>query len=352
MNLIMKRGLKLSALSIIFINFISLVSAQFYSGYGGISFRNFLDAWDPQTIVFIITFGVFFAFLHKVLIGRFFKGHDSTSAVVSGLLAFGMSYGIYKLDFINVDNLFFNLGISGDVLWPVLIFILSAILVFMIWKLKSKTFWILGILMIILSFTEIIYEKGAAFVIGLVLIGIGVVWKRIFSNKYDWDTEKSRGNAGWWFWLGLIALIAGFFTGAGFLIIGGTVITILGLFFWNKSRKKLKQLGDLAGKKTLGGAKKFGGWTGRKTIGKTPLTKGRLMSKKRAEEAARKEEAKRIKEFRKKQRKMKKKLQKEYDKQKKVYQNTNIPYNVRKSAGVEMQKIAQQALQLGINLKY
>ncbi len=49
---------------------------------------------------------------------------------------------------------------------------------------------------------------------------------------------------------------------------------------------------------------------------------------------------------------LRKKLQKRYDKRKSIYQNQNVPYNIRQMAGREMQVIAQQAVNEGVQITY
>lgn len=226
----MEKRLKPIIFALAFINFIGVVSAQFYSSYGRFSFGNFLNSLDVQVVVFFISLIIFFALLHLWIIGRLFRGNNTLSAIISGALAFGMSYGIYKLEFFDVDSLLFSLGISGDVLWPILVLILTLFILLMVWKFKSKAFWLLGIMLILLGSTDLIYEGGIALSIGIVSIGIGLVWSLISKGKYSKEDEIRQAKKGWtWALGGFLLFLLGSILSFGYLIIAGIILWVAGL---------------------------------------------------------------------------------------------------------------------------
>ncbi len=236
-----KRHIQISFFAILLINLMGFVSAQFYGGYGRFSFANLLESMDPRTVVFIISFGVFFALLHRI-IGKLFRENTTVSAVVSGLLSFGMAYGIYKLDFIDWNGFLFDLGISSDVMWPLMAIIILIVISLMLWKLKSWTFLVLGILMIGLTFTELIYEKGAALIVGFILLIIWLfAWKRT-RKKYSWNKEKNQFGGKLYFIGGLLLIVLGGLLGSIWLIILGVLLWIMALIVRiNKRRKQNPQ---------------------------------------------------------------------------------------------------------------
>lgn len=347
-----KEVARIGIFSFFLISFMNLVSAQFYRSYGRFSFTDLINALDPETVIFVILFGIFFAVLHLWILGRFFRGHQTVSWVVSLLVSFGMTYGIYINGWINVNNLLFGLGLPSDILWPAIVVVLSIFIILLLWKFKYTGVLILGALFILLGLTDLVYEGGASLIIGIVLMILGFIWRGISKKKRAWfdaEIEKTKGPS--WFIFGILLLVAGTLTGIGWVLIGGLLIIILSVFFWKRSKDRarnyLKQGGHWAKRKGVEGAQALG----RGTVGRTSLTKGRLMSKKRAEEAAYKEKAHRESKARRKWAKASKKLQKQYDKQKAIYSNQNLPIPTRKVASAEMQKIVSYANSNGLHLR-
>ena len=176
--------IKLSILLGLFL--LNFVSA--YNGYGSFSFSDLLASIDQSMMILGTIFIVTFALLHFSLT-KAFRGNKSIAGVIAFALASLITYGINKMDF-NFEGFFYDIGISGDLLYILLPII---ILVGIIWlaNIKSKRtgkkfgfgniFLILGALFIALGLTDLIYEKGAAMVIGLILMIIGI-WA-IFKKK-------------------------------------------------------------------------------------------------------------------------------------------------------------------------
>ncbi len=238
-------------LTLFLISLMNLVSAQFYGGYGRFSFRNLVDSLDPQMVIFFVAFIVFFTLLHTVIFSKFFKGNTLPSVIVSGVLSFAFSYGIYRLDFFDIDSFLFSIGVSSDVFWPVLVIILTLLIILMLKKFKAWAPIMLGLLLIGLSATDLIYEKGLAAGIGFALLLIGIIWKWVSRGKNKYGVYKPRRKTGWdalIIFIGLLLVFGGILTGSILLIIGGIVLAVLGLLFWKRTKNKARKYGGKAWK--------------------------------------------------------------------------------------------------------
>jgi len=172
---------KLLLLSTIFL--MKFASAQFYSGYGGFSLAEFFDRIDPQTIILVLLFLVFFALIFYALSRIFKDPHGRPNKGIAGIIAFAISamitYGLYRTGF-DFGGIFYNLGFSSDLLYPILAAVSLIIVGLLIWKLKVSRFLMtFGLFIILLTiFTEIFYEKGFPLIIGIVSLVIGfLLWR-------------------------------------------------------------------------------------------------------------------------------------------------------------------------------
>ncbi|MBA7608460.1 hypothetical protein ES703_15637 [subsurface metagenome] len=176
----MKRGL-LGLSLLVFLT--QVVSAQFFSGYGGFSLGEFFDRVDPQTIILVLLFFIFFALIFYAL-SRIFKDRSGQpNKGIAGTIAFAATsliiYGLYRTGF-NFEGIFFNLGFSVGSLYPILTILFLIIAGLLIWKLRFSGFlMIFGLFIILLTiFTDIFYEKGLVLIIGIVLLVIGLLlWR-------------------------------------------------------------------------------------------------------------------------------------------------------------------------------
>jgi len=119
-----------------------------------------------------------FAFINfallKVFKDRYGEPNKATAGVVSFVIALLITYGINKTGF-DIEGLFFDIGISSDLLYTILPLALLAGLIFLGIKFGFRVILIVsGLLLIIVSLTDLIYSKGLTIVIGLGLIGIGI----------------------------------------------------------------------------------------------------------------------------------------------------------------------------------
>lgn len=249
--------------SIILTGFLSFISAQFYSR--GISFSRVLDSFDPRTIFFFVVFGLLLVALHGLVFMKLFRDNRTFSLIFSLLMSFGISYGLYRWDFIgagSVDSFFFSIGLGGDALWPILVFAFTALVLIMFWKFRSRTFFILGAAFLLLSFTDLFYEKVLARVIGSVLILIGLAF--LFKERSGGGFSMPKIEAGFdglLVLLGLIGVLIGILTGSMLYIIAGVILVLVGLFFWRRTKNKARGLGQGTAK----GIGKTGKWVGNKS---------------------------------------------------------------------------------------
>lgn len=125
---------------------------------------------DPNTMVLGLLFVIFFVLI------RFALGRSLKDRVSSSVIAFCVSllivYGIGRTDF-DISGMFYGIGITEEILYTIVPFIILAGLIFMIWKLKlSRTFILTGIFLIVAGFFS--YEKTIVMIIGIALFALGI----------------------------------------------------------------------------------------------------------------------------------------------------------------------------------
>lgn len=173
----MKKSLVTPILILSLINFAS----AYYGSYSNFSLSNLLNSIDSSTMLLGAVFIVSFAFLNFALL-RFFKDNKATAGVIAFVISLSITYWINQTGF-NIEGLFFEIGFSGDMLYTILPIILLIGIIIFIWKFKSKALLAMGALLIVLSFTNLIYAKGLTLLIGITLSGIGI-----------WLLKKKRPN--------------------------------------------------------------------------------------------------------------------------------------------------------------
>jgi hypothetical protein len=134
-----------------------------------------LENIESSTVLLVAVFTISFAILNFAL-SKFFKDKSGEpNKAIVGVIAFVMSflitYGINKTGF-DIEGLFFNIGISSELLYTIIPIIIIGGLALIIWKYKKKSLFILGGLLILLSF--FIYEKTLILTLGIILVIIGI----------------------------------------------------------------------------------------------------------------------------------------------------------------------------------
>jgi len=202
----MKRGILILVFlaSLFLVNF---VSAQFFDSYGGggffdgfgggrISLGDFFDSLDPSTVIygllFFILFTVLTLALSRVKLFRDAQGQPNT--IASGVVSFAISamivYYLYRSGY-NLESFFYDIGFSVD-LFSFLLTVVFVLLAFVIIKrYRLGGFFIVSglFVMFISIFTDLVYEKATAFLIGLILLVIGIFLRK---NTRKWWKKNIR----------------------------------------------------------------------------------------------------------------------------------------------------------------
>ena len=239
----MKRGIAF----ILSLFLISFVSAQFFDGYNSFSVTGFFDSINSQDIILLTFFIVIFAFLFVILsrIPLFRNPYGQPNKAIPTVISFAISllsvYGIYKSDF-DLQGSFSGFGLPTDIFYPLLLIILIVAAVFIIWKLGVGTFFLIfgSLIILVTIFTDVIYEKGVALIIGGISFFIGLwLWKRarrkmmqgmgMLRQNYNWQQEKSEFKWGAAI-LGILAIVFGFLINQIIIIVMGIVLALIGLW--------------------------------------------------------------------------------------------------------------------------
>lgn len=150
------------------------------------SLSDFLSSIDQSTVILFVIFIVAFAVLFFAFL-KFFKKNQAIAGTVAVALAFLITYGMSKMD-LDLENIFFEIGLSEELLSVILPIIGILVGIFVIIKLKKKSLFVFGGLLVLAAFFT--YEKIVPIVIGCILIFIGIV----ISRKKD----SGRGSGKIW----------------------------------------------------------------------------------------------------------------------------------------------------------
>lgn len=172
----MKRGWLFSIF--LFTILINFVSAQY-----AFSLSNLFYTIDSTSLILILLFVAIFAILHQIIFLRLFRGNRTVSAIVSFCASVLMVWGMYRMQW-NLGGFFYNMGVSEDMLFMVTVAILFIVLIIAILKGWLKHFLaIFGAILIYMSlWTEIFYEWFTVFVIGAIVLIIGL-WLMFRSRR-------------------------------------------------------------------------------------------------------------------------------------------------------------------------
>ena len=163
---------------ILMILFLSLFSINFASA--SLSLSDIFQQIDPSTILLFVAFIVSFALIFFGLLKFFNRGKNSEknkgmnqtiAAIIAGALSLLIVYELSTMN-LSLETIFSDIGISAEALPLIIgaIIILSA--VFLIIKLKAKSLFIFGGVLILLGIVA--YEKTIPIVLGIVLIFVGL----------------------------------------------------------------------------------------------------------------------------------------------------------------------------------
>jgi len=164
----MKRsGLLLSFLIISLTNF---VSAAFYD----FSLESFLySVGGPSTLIYVCLFMIFFGIIYFALL-RAFNYNKAIAGAVSLATALLAVYWFTTFDW-NLESFFYSISLPEEILTGIIYFIVIIAIILLVKKFKlCGTLMILGILLMGISSTDLIYENNVGFVIGAVLFLFGL----------------------------------------------------------------------------------------------------------------------------------------------------------------------------------
>ena len=181
-----KRSLLTIFLSLISINFVSA-----YIGSGSFSFRDLFYSVDQQSLVLITVFFIFLALINFLLRKGVFKEQKATAGIISFGLALLITYFMEKK--YTISQGIYGIGIPENLLTIIIIIVLIFGATWIIRKTKLHGFFlILGLLFIIISFTDWIYQKGALLILGIVLLLVGL-WRYSIYRKRRKIEKTIRG---------------------------------------------------------------------------------------------------------------------------------------------------------------
>jgi len=166
-----KRLAFLLFLIILFVNFVSAAGIDdiLYS-IGGIS-----------TVIYLTLFLGFFLLIFKSL-SRFFRESLTIPIILSLLISFAATYELSTLEF-DIENWVYSLGIPSDLLWVIIAAVLLLVILIISRSKKDRkfrfyrAFMLLGVALIGISFTELVYEQEITATIGIIIFLLAI-WRR------------------------------------------------------------------------------------------------------------------------------------------------------------------------------
>ena len=182
----MKRGLLIGLLLGIFL--INFASAQFLNiGYG--------NYFDDSMIVYGLIFVIFFAFISFALGRTVFKENKGTNAVASLAIAGLAVWGLTKTN-INVGGFHVGNLYIGDYAPTIFTILLIGLLIYSIYRRVFANVLIgLGLFLIIISFTGLVYEKNIILILGIILLIIGLLLRFRFTGRWNIGGAGGGGRA-------------------------------------------------------------------------------------------------------------------------------------------------------------
>jgi len=178
---------------------LGFASAQYYGSYnyGGFQVDNYVS---PDFVLYSFILLISFWFLNLILSRvPLFHGSDGgrskQSTIGAFLISVGITYWTYNSGW-SIDNLFYRLGFSSglsDILFPLVSLV---VIVLVIWKFRVRGLFLgSGLLLITISFTELVYDKNSVLVIGVILLLVGFwLWNRARKKEAKKAAENNNGN--------------------------------------------------------------------------------------------------------------------------------------------------------------
>lgn len=172
---------------ILFVFILALLSINFVTAsfhYGGYSLSDVLNTFDSSTVILTSIFLISFILIFWPL-SKFFRENPMLAGIISFAMSFLLIFEINRRGY-NFAGFFYNIGISEGILSTIIPLVLIIVLIFSGFKYGwGITLTSIGGFFIIISFTEIIYAKGITFILGAILLGIGIwLWRRRRKRRF------------------------------------------------------------------------------------------------------------------------------------------------------------------------
>lgn len=187
--------------SFLFVMLINLVSASFHYR-SSFSLSSMLDLIDSSTLILISLFIIFYIFINNRVMSKLFKKTPAAGAIISFLVSLLAVYGINRSRF-NILGSLYGIGIPEDMVFMIVGIILLIGLLGLSFKRDEtsgrkkfklyRAFVMLGLIFIVLSFTGIVYEAGASFLIGLVLLIFGWLLRKKSKSGESFSYYGGKG---------------------------------------------------------------------------------------------------------------------------------------------------------------
>lgn len=183
---------------VLFVFLLNFVSAQFYEG-----FTDFLYNIDPNAmtlgVLFIVLFAILFFSLSRIFKDKYGYPNKTIATIVALALSVLCVYWVNRTGF-DMTGLFYSIGFSEEILYIIapLIVLVGLIFIFTRFKEKrfGKTLLILGGLLLVLSFTDLIYETEFLTIISIIMVVVGL-WLTLRKPRGPRGPRPRRGPKPW-----------------------------------------------------------------------------------------------------------------------------------------------------------
>ena len=181
----MKKGVLFFILGIFLINFVS-------------AFNGYSNYFDSSLITYGAIFVIFFAMLNFILGRTIFRENKGSRIIISLASSLLAVYGLATSNF-NVGGGYVGSFYVGEYLLTILGVILIAGIIYFLSKWGfANALIVLGLLLIGISLTNLVYEKGVVLVFGIILLVIGLIllFKRPKWKISGWKTGEREADYG------------------------------------------------------------------------------------------------------------------------------------------------------------
>jgi hypothetical protein len=222
---------------------LALALVVFLSGFVAslnLDFGGIISSIDPLIIVFLVAFALIYFSTSKMFKDKATGGpNKGVCTVISLGLSFFIVYYLSQTNF-DLELTLGSVGVGSgmiDTIFPIIIF---ASILFMFWKIGSRTLLVFGVLLILIGWLDIAYNNEGAIWLGIILIALYLI---------IWFFTRNR-NPGAGFTGGVAPSATRFARGAGLgLAYGGKGLYALGKGLGSGAAWGGKALAILARKK-------------------------------------------------------------------------------------------------------